>query len=202
MIKVNLLPEDRRKRVKKRRKVSKPVREIPVMAVVIGLLAVLGTCFILLLWHWTLGKKVNVINGEIAGIEKKIKALDVDISDVEDFKKQKGDLEEKLGVIKQLENRKKGPIHFMDQLASAVPPRLWLNEVSENGNSMSLVGLSTDHAQISVFMGNLEKSPFFSNVELAGVQSAKGKGRKSGPSDAEAKTFQLVSAIHLPNVRR
>ncbi len=202
MIKVNLLPEDRRKRVKKRRKVSKPIREIPVMLVVIGLLAVLGTCLVLGLWHWKLGKNVNVINGEIAGIEKKIKDLNVDIANVEDFKKQKGDLEEKLGVIKQLEMKKKGPIHFMDQLASAVPPRLWLGEVSENGNSMTLVGFSTDHSQISVFMGNLEKSPFFSNVELSGVQSKMGKGNKTNASGVAAKSFQLVSAIHMPDVPR
>ncbi len=196
MIKVNLLPEDKRKRVKRRRKVSKPTREIPVMLIIVGLLAVLATCLILGLWHWTLGKKANVINGEIADVEKQIKALDVDIANVEDFKRQKTDLEKKLGVINQLENKKKGPVHFMDQLASAIPPRLWLQEVSENGGRMTLVGSSTDHAQISVFMQNLEKSSFFSNVELVGVQAATGKA-KGGDADL-VKTFQLTSSIHLP----
>ncbi|MCZ7584104.1 MAG: PilN domain-containing protein [Deltaproteobacteria bacterium] len=177
MIKVNLLPEVSRKAVRKK---ARPTREIPVTWILIGLVAALLTTVVLGAFHWTFTKKVASLNEEIAGVEREIQKLGIEIQKVERYKAQKEDLENKLNIINQLQVAQRGPVHLLDQLAGAVPPRLWLNEISENGAAITIVGSALDNQQVSTFMENLEKSPFFSNVELS--QSTLG-GQGGGPAE-------------------
>lgn len=196
MIRVNLLPEDKRKRVKKRRAPRGAPRDIPVALIIVGLLAVVVTCIVLGLWQWTLNKKSASLEEQIASIDRQIKSLDVDIRKVKEFKGQKQDLESKLNIILQLQNKKRGPVHFLDQLAKAIPLGLWLQEVSENGSAMTVMGMAMESGQISTFMKNLEKSEFFSGVDLSSVQSA--VKNKRGATGSTLKSFQLTSNIHTP----
>jgi type IV pilus assembly protein PilN len=146
--------------------------------------------------QWSRNKKADAITAEIQSVDIEIKKMGLEIRKVEEFKRQKEDLETKLNVILQLKVQQKGPVHVLDQLASAIPPRLWMKEFSENGSTMTIVGSTADHSQISAFMDNLEKSPFFSNVELGSAMVA--EGSKTGPGGQLVKAFQLSAAIQIP----
>lgn len=203
MIKVNLLPEQKAKGKGLRKKAggtAKPKIEIPVAWILIGLAAVLGTMVVLGLVQWTREKKADSIMQETMAVDAQIKKLGGDIQKLEEYKRQKDDLEKKLNVILQLKVAQKGPVHVLDQLASAVPPRLWIQEFAENGSSMTVVGSTTDHQQISAFMDNLEKSPFFSGVELtsAMIGAAKGATATNVEAGQTLKSFQLSAAVQIP----
>jgi type IV pilus assembly protein PilN len=196
MIKVNLLPEVSRKTVKKR---IKPVRQIPVTWIVIGLVCVLATCVVLGVIQWAYEKKAQNLRDEIAAVDQEIKKLGIEIQKVEQFKLQKEDLEKKLGVIHQLKVAQMGPVHILDQLASAVPPRLWLQEISSSGSAITIQGSSLEHTQISTFIENLKKSPYFANVELnSDVIGGAGAKPLASSASSSVKTFQLTGTIQFP----
>jgi len=194
MIRVNLLPEASRKVVKKR---IRRTPQIPVTWIIIGLVAILVTTLLLGVVHWTFGKRVDGLRSEITIADNEIHKLGLEIKKVQQFKGQKEDLEKKLNVIHQLKVAQKGPVHLLDQLASAIPPRLWLQEISENGKGITIQGAALTHAQISTFMENLEKSPFFSQVQLSSAVIGTTPGGQRA-SSGRAKSFQLTSRIHFP----
>jgi type IV pilus assembly protein PilN len=193
MIKVNLLPEVARKTAKKK---VKTTRQIPVTWIIIGLVSILLTSVVLGIVHWAYEKKAQNIREEIAAVDQEIKKLGLEIQKVEQFKAQKDDLEKKLGVIHQLKVAQSGPVHVLDQLASAVPPRLWLQEVSSTGSSVTIQGSALEHGQISTFIENLKKSPFFNNIELT-TDTVGSTGRQSS-TGGTVKNFQLTGTIQFP----
>jgi type IV pilus assembly protein PilN len=196
MIRINLLPEVSRKVTKKK---AKPVRQIPVTWIIIGLVAVLLTCVILGVIQWAYNKKADNIREEIAAVQVEIRKLGIEIQKVDQFKAQKEDLEKKLNVIHQLKVAQLGPVRLLDQLASAIPPRLWLIEVSESGDAITILGASTELVQISTFVENLQKSPYFSDVELTSATSAASGGKTTSlGGGAIVKNFQLTGKTQFP----
>lgn len=200
MIRVNLLPEASQKAAKKKTKApTTRLPQIPVTWIIIGLVSVLLTCLILGVVQWAYDKKAQNYRDEIAATEREITKLGVEIQKVEQFKIQKEDLERKLNVIHQLKVAQMGPVHLLDQLASAVPPRLWIIEISENGSAITIIGSALEHVQISTFVENLAKSNYFTNVELTSATAgAPGQKVTTGGSGQSVKSFQVTGNIQYP----
>jgi len=193
MIRVNLLPEAIKP--KGPRGPKKPRPEIPVTWIIIGLVVVLITCVGLGLYHLSLQKQVDSLQNEIVRYQNDIKRLKVDVQKVDRVKAQRNELNNKLAIIDKLKNAQKGPVHLLDQVASCIPPRVWLKAMSENGESMSIQGQALEHVSISKFMQALEKSPFFENVELSNTAS-ESKGAKGSE---DIKSFSLTCNIRIPD---
>lgn len=85
---------------------------------------------------------------------------------VERFEKERKDIERKLNVIAQLESARAGPVRLMDEIASRIPERLWLSNMTAKGGVLSLKGLSLDAEIVAAFLTGLEESPLLSRVEL------------------------------------
>ena len=192
MIRVNLLPEAQKARAKK--KTPRVKREIPLTWIILGLVVVLITCAGLGVFHLRLQTKADVIQTDIHHMQIEIKKLKIDIQKVEAVKSQRLELNDKLAVIDRLKSAQKGPVFLLDQLASCIPAKVWISSMTENGKTMNIEGKALEHENISRFMRNLEKSEYFSNVELAS-SLATGKG-KSDLDDV--KTFKLACQIKGP----
>ncbi len=96
---------------------------------------------------------------EVAALEEKTKELNA-------LEAQRGELEEKLKTIAQLEARKVGPVQVLANLSDAAPEELWLLEFTESGGLGTVSGLALDNQTIAAFMRNLGSSAYFSNVDL------------------------------------
>jgi type IV pilus assembly protein PilN len=104
-------------------------------------------------------KLIAVKTAELTSLEETRKQ-------VERFEKERKDIEQKLNVIAQLESARSGPVRLMDELASRIPERLWLNSMTAKGGVLSLKGLSLDAEIVAAFLTGLEESPLLSRVEL------------------------------------
>ena len=195
MIRVNLLPEAQKTRVAK--KGPRVKREIPIMWIIIGLVAILITTGGLAVFHLGLQKKADAIQTEILQHQNEIKKLKIDVQKVQQVKSQRNELNNKLAIIDRLKSAQKGPVHLLDQLAGCIPTRLWLTSMSESGSSMTIEGKALEHISIAKFMQNLDKSPFFSSVELASALAGEVKSKKDRSSD-DIKTFNLSCRIKIP----
>jgi len=190
MIKINLLPEVKRKKAEKK-KVRAP-RQIPYTWIVGGLVALLLTAA-LLTWNYTrLIAEQSDMKREISSNENKISELKAQQLLVEQARRDRNTLAQKLEVIANLKRRQTGPVLLLDQLAQALPPRLWLSQLNENNTAMSLSGYALDHRQIALFMENLKKSTIFTNIELinTGVSTASVSGEQ-----VPVKSYELSAQL-------
>lgn len=155
MIRINLLPVREKKRKESARKM------LSVLFLSLGLAAV-----VLIFFHLFLSREIKQVQAQITSYNEEIKRLKIDTRDVDKFKAEKEDLQRRLNIIYLLQRAKMGPVRVLDDLAIALPGKLWLTSLREKNGKMEIRGIAFDNQDIARFMTNLEKSGVIKNVEL------------------------------------
>ena len=120
------------------------------------------------------------LNGDLERAQTNVRQLEAAIEQfkpqqdqVAKFKAQRKQLEDKLGVIKSLEQARTGPVKLFDEIANLAPERLWLKALTTKGNTVSLEGSSLDTGIVADFLRSLNGSKLFSNVDLKNTKGGK-----------------------------
>jgi Tfp pilus assembly protein PilN len=156
MIKINLLPYHEKE------KKENLVRQV---SIIIGSFVLFILCLVWLqLW-------MNSLISDLEAQEKDSKTTLVDlnkkIGDLERFKNDKRDLEQKLSVIKTLEENRLAPVKTLDDLAALVPlNNIWLVKVTQKGNNLTIEGTGRDNIAVADFMKTIEKFDPIKSVDL------------------------------------
>src|SRR5688500_16597061 len=80
---------------------------------------------------------------------------------------------QRVGIIQQIDQNRYVWAHILDEVARALPDYTWLTELSQVSNepiSVRLTGQAGNNFALTVFMEQLEASPFLQGVTL--IQSA------------------------------
>lgn len=155
MIRINLLP------VKAAQKKEQARNQIIVAGAF--LLVTCGVCYFL---YDNLQGQIAQLDATISRTRTEIKNLEKKIGEVNKYKKLQEDLQNKLNVLADLKESKAGPVHLMDELIEALPDKLWVNQLVQKGDSISLAGVGLTEDDVATFMTRLEASPYYRNVEL------------------------------------
>ena len=156
MIRINLLPY--REQVKK----ENLRREIVLYS---GILIIF--LLILVAVYLYVSMSVNNLENKIAAATARLAVLDKKVGDIEGFKRDKKELEQKLGVINTLEGNRIFPVRMLDELNMLVPAKeIWLEKLTETGQALRIEGMAKDNGTVALFMKNLEKASFIKTVDL------------------------------------
>lgn len=156
MIRINLLPF---RAAKKKEDVT---RQLTIFGVVLIVL-VLGIGY----RAYDLSSQVSEVKEQEKRLNEELAALEKTVQQIAKMEAQIKEIKTKLGVIKDLEKGKTGPVHLLDEIAVAVPrDRLWLTSLAESGGVMRLSGYAMDNETVALFMTNLEKSEYITGVDL------------------------------------
>lgn len=156
MIKINLLPYHEKK------KKENLVQQIWIFA---GSFIVF---ILLLVWLqvW-INSSINNLKSQIKESETLLVELDKTIGDLDKFKKDKQELEQKLGVIATLEENRLAPVKTLDNLAMLVPLKdIWLIKITQKGDSINIEGIGRDNVVVANFMKDIEKFDPIKSVDL------------------------------------
>jgi type IV pilus assembly protein PilN len=107
-----------------------------------------------------------------------LKQLEVTRNEVERFRKEKEEIERKLGVIATLEQSRQGPVRIMDEIAMRIPKRMWLTQLKMQGGSLEMSGVSLDAEIVAAFLASLGESELFQDVELDETRLSETDGLK------------------------
>ena len=168
MIKINLLP------VKRTQLREKMKREVAIF-VLIALAVVMG-----LKYHYEQQKKIiDQVRYRVSKVEDELKSLSGVGKKLAKVKKSKINLEKKLEIIKKLRITDYYPPKVLQQISELIPKKVWLKGIVQEESKVLLTGSATSNEEIGVFMTKLEKSGYFSEVDLvftdAGLPAAKGE---------------------------
>ncbi len=165
MIRINLLP------FRAARKKENIRRQISVFALSVVCLALLmGFVFL------NLSRTVAALEADMSSKKKELATYAETTKKIEVLKKKIAEVRAKLNVIKELENKKTGPVLLLDELSMAVPKeKLWLTALDEKKGILTLKGTAMDNDTVALFMTSLENAKHIVSVDL---QTAKLKNLK------------------------
>jgi len=160
MIRINLLA------------VRVPRERLTVQKQALSLIGLLIVAIVISGWGINKASAIKTDLGERLETEKaKLARLESVTKRIEDFEKKKLRREQILEAIKNLEIRKAGPRPFLDNLNTLLPADIWITEILEQNLRITATGYSFSNPAIADLMRNMEASPHFADVELAGIQN-------------------------------
>jgi type IV pilus assembly protein PilN len=155
MIRINLLPVREAKRQANLRKQS----------VFLGLAAGVGVCLSIVLGV-AMAARTSAKEAQIAAATLELKKLEETRNEVEKYRAEKEEIERKLGVIASLDQTRTGQVRILDEIATRIPERVWLDGLEMKNGKLSMSGVSIDAEIVAEFMTAISASDLFRNVEL------------------------------------
>jgi Tfp pilus assembly protein PilN len=195
VIEVNLLPGGRKRQTRKRSASFKmpSFRGLPSdgwvrVALLVGLV-VLGAAG----WSWlTLRQAEEDLEVALeAEVQDSARFADL-IERTNRLQARRDSIVQRVAVIQEIDQGRYVWPHVLDEAARALPDYTWLTELTQIGTNplrIQLRGRAGNNIALTVFMDQLESSPYFRNVTL--VQS------EQAPEAAGEGTQQVVYAFEL-----
>jgi len=113
---------------------------------------------------------------------------------VEQFEKQRAVLQQRIGIIEELQRNRTGGQELLDALANTVSrtDTLWLTSLDRKGDSLTMTGMAGSLNAVANFITELKHSGYFDQVEIK--QSAQ------DDKDPAVQTFNftLTASFALP----
>ncbi|HLG18313.1 MAG TPA: PilN domain-containing protein [Bdellovibrionota bacterium] len=167
MIRINLLP------TKAARRKESVIVQLSIGAVAIAL--ALMACW----WiNASEERKIAAKQAEIDDLNNKIKQLQAIIVKVDNFKTAKANLNQKINTIKDLNDKRSGPVKMLEEFTYVIPRKAWVTGFREVEKQLTLEGVAVDGPTVADFIDNLRGSKFFYNVQLIQVQQVDEAGKK------------------------
>jgi type IV pilus assembly protein PilN len=156
MIKINLLP------YREKEKKENLTQQIFIIA---G--SFITFILLLLLLQVSINSSISNLKSQIKDSEALLIDLDKKIHNLENFKANKKELEQKLGVIATLEDNRLAPVKTLDNLALLVPSNdIWLVKITQKDDNIKIEGVGRDNIVVADFMKDIEKFDPIKSVDL------------------------------------
>jgi Tfp pilus assembly protein PilN len=86
---------------------------------------------------------------------------------------------------------------MLDELATSIPEKLWLESLDEVDGRLTLAGVSINNEVIATFMTRLEESKYFGEVYLVSIERDSAAARSS-KEDLKLKKFTITAQLRVP----
>jgi type IV pilus assembly protein PilN len=185
MIRINLLPLKEAQRVIGRRQ-----------QLSVALLGFVLALLVMIIPYMLQGHTLGRLDTDIEQLRAEIKKFDEQTREARDLDKKRKELEAKLKVIEDLNQKRVGPVRILEDLSRATPEKLWLVDFTDMNGQATITGMALDNQTIAVFMRQLQTSKYFFEVDLVETsQSEPMRGVASGADGGAFKRF--IIKAHL-----
>jgi len=155
LIRINLLTVDRERA--KRKAKFQVGQKVTVACSLILVVAALVVGW----WFWSLQRASADLDQQIADAERETQRLQSVIQQVAQFEARRTQLQQRVTLIEELRKGQTGPVHLLDQISKALPESMWLTDLKQAGNDITLEGRCTSLNALSDFVSALEASNLF-----------------------------------------
>ena len=179
MAKINLLPWREEQRKEQTRQ----------FLTIMGLCAFL-TVATILLTHITIGGQIDHQNSRNQILSTEITQLDVALKEIQDLENTKQQLLSRMEVIQSLQQRRPQVVHLFDEIVRTVPEGIYLREIKQTGQAITIKGVAESNGRVSAYMRNIDGSDWMSTPKLKVIETKKGTLRSSN--------FELTTSQSTP----
>lgn len=148
-------------------------------ALLMGAAAVAG-------WHTWMEQSIEHQEARNKYLNEEILVLEKDIQDIKSLEETRKALSDRIGIIDRLQSTRPGIVHLFDEMVKSLPSGLYLTELKQNGNTITLQGKSESNARVSSYLDRLNSSPWLSSTDLDIISID-----KKNKSDIRLRNFKL-----------
>jgi type IV pilus assembly protein PilN len=162
VILINLLPHREERR--KRRKTA--------FFVVAGAAGVLGAS-VALVGYLILQQMISGQQGRNAFLQEEIVKLEDEIKDVSTLRAQIDALKARQKAVEDLQVGRNMPVNVLSDLVNQTPEGMYILGLTQEGDSLTLNGVSLSNERVSDFLRNTNDSEWLTRPELISIEAAK-----------------------------
>jgi type IV pilus assembly protein PilN len=108
-------------------------------------------------------------------LDAETKKLDAKIKEIEALTKERDRLLARIQAIEGLQRNRPLVVRFFDELVQSLPDGVSINQITQAGDLITIVGEAQSNARVSSFMRNLEASKWLKNPQLDVIQAKDAK---------------------------
>jgi type IV pilus assembly protein PilN len=177
MATINLLPWRDEKRLEQRKD----------FFVMLGLFA-LTSVILVLVAKFILDTRIENQQARNAYLKSNIAELNLKIKEIEELKRQKAALVDRMSVIQSLQGDRPEIVHIFDEIVRALPDGVYFDQITRKGSFLSFRGSAESNNRVSSLMRQLNSSNWMSAPSLKNVT----KNPSFGP---QGNKFELTVSI-------
>jgi type IV pilus assembly protein PilN len=175
MIRINLLGVERPK-----------ARKLPTFTIAAQQLTI--ACSLILVaaasgigwWYWTLRQAAAQVEVDITTAQQEQVRLQSVLAEVKQFEARRSQLQQRVQLIEQLRAGQGFSVELLDHVSRSVPDMLWLTDMDQAGEALTIQGRSTTLVAVSDFVANLQNSRLVVNpadveTQVETLQPAQGQ---------------------------
>jgi Tfp pilus assembly protein PilN len=162
-----------------------PSEKKGLLVAVVFLGAALG---LVIFQYLTAQQTIGGLDEEIQQLTQEKARLQAIIQRVNEFQAKLQELEKREQLIERLKREREGPVRMLDDLSAQLPDFVWLTNLDQATNSVTIRGMASSYVSIADYIQKLEESEYFANVELIDAR----QGRE------EFTSFQLQAQLIPP----
>lgn len=152
----------------------------------LALVALLGLMAVAL-WIHLVDLRIETQQARNTVLTREISALDAQVKEIHELKKRREQVLARMRVIQELQANRPDVVQVFDELVRVIPPGVYLESLSRQGNNISLVGYAESNNRISGFMRSLESSTKFQGPNLTQVTADRRLGEQGNRFDLRVK---------------
>ena len=159
MAHINLLPWRQEERERRNKEFVTLVAAVTLLA----LLAAFAT------WSYFNNELAEQLDAN-ALIEQENARLDTALTEIDSLEQRRDDIVSRMQVIQDLQGRRPVPVHLWDDIAKAIPPALYLNNLKREGDLITLTGKADNPNVVSSLIRNLDASEWMGASAVRTIQ--------------------------------
>ena len=131
------------------------------------------------LGHLYFERLITNQNNRNVFLEQEISALDVKIAQIQALEKEKNSLVARMHAIETLQTSRPLVVHLFDELVTSMPDGIFLDEIEQKAEVLTIKGTAQSNARVSNFMRNLESSEWLTGATLEIIETKDKKDDRS-----------------------
>lgn len=150
-------------------------------------------------WYWTLNEESARVDMEIAAAQQEAARLQSLLGEVRQFEQRRTQLQQRVALIEQLRSGQSVPVQLLDHVSRSLPDMLWLIQMEQTGNDVTIEGQSTTLIALSDFVGNLGSGTLLQKpIEIVNsqVETAAGAAAAPGAPAVELIRFTVKATLN------
>src|ERR671912_2843542 len=109
-------------------------------------------------WYWTLDQQAIQVAAEIQAAQSERTRLQSLLTEVREFEARRAQLQQRVQLIEQLRAGQSIPVQLLDHVSRSLPDMLWLTEMEQTSDALTIQGRAMTLLAVSDFVRDLGAS--------------------------------------------
>jgi len=143
------------------------------------ILALALTGSLIVLVHMNVAAMIDHQNTRNNILSNEIKQLDEQLKKIKGLEDTKEKLLSRMEIIQDLQQKRPQIVHLFDEIVRTIPEGLHIDEIKQEGASITISGVAESNGRVSAYMRNIDASEWMKDPRLKVIESTRKDGRGS-----------------------